>query len=319
MLPTSKLFLSCLAEGELCLKKLPPRINLDSRRSSARSLKPDWIFILPDEILSEIFSHLPPQQWWNLVWNRQPKEAINKAFPLALVCKRWQRIYEPMLYHELGFLCKPESGPGSRFRRILAILTARPRLYRHVRSINVHINDNPKLAFQDLANDFEEFTGLRTVTFSSCYPEGSRCLLEAITRLPLLEDLTLRGVSATVSIQVVLQNFLLPSLKRLELSRYGVSNSSTEFAALDRNWKGDPPPLSHTQTQLEQLLSPAQYLTGNVVSMAFEESTASFNITEHLLRWPTRLVELSITSLWYDQPYTRGGPINNHRSGATVP
>jgi hypothetical protein len=134
--------------------------------------------------------------------------------------------------------------------------------------------------------------------------------LEAIKRLPLLEDLTLRGVSATVSIPVVLQNFLLPSLKRLKLSRYGVSNSSTEFAAPDRNWKGDPPPLSLTQTQLEQLLPPAQYLTGNVVSMAFEESIASFNITEHLLRWPTRLVELSITSLWYDQPYTRGGPIN---------
>jgi hypothetical protein len=216
----------------------------------------------------------------------------------------------PWLYHELGFLCKPESGPGSRFRRILAILTARPHLYRHVRIINFHFNDNPKLAFQDLANHLEKFTGLRTVTFSSCYPEESRCLLEAMRRVPMLEDLTLRGVSATVSIQIVLQNFLLPSLKRLKLSRYGVSNSSTEIAAPDRNWNGDPPPLSLTQTELEQLLPPAQYHTGNVVSMEFEAPTASFNITEHLLRWPTQLVELSIASLWYDSPYTRGGPIN---------
>jgi len=122
-----------------CLKKLPSPINLKPRRSPSRSLKQDRISIFLDEMLSEIFSHLPPRHWWNFAWNRQPrKEDIEKAFPLTLVCKRWRRIYEPRLYHELGFYFSPGSGP-SRFRRILAILSARPHLYLDVRSINVHI------------------------------------------------------------------------------------------------------------------------------------------------------------------------------------
>jgi hypothetical protein len=298
MPPTNQSFLSRSAEGELCLKKLPPPINLKPRRSSSRSLKQDRVSILPDEMLSEIFSHLPPQHWWDFVWNRQPtKEDIENAFPLALVCERWRRIYEPRLYHELGFSFNAGSGP-SRFRRILAILSARPHLYRHVRSINVHINDNP-LTFQDPAKLLEKFTGLRTVTLSSSYPEESRCLLEAVKRVPLLADLTLRGNFGTVSIQVVLQSFLLRSLQSLKLPRYGVSKSSTGLPSPDRNWNWKPaaPPLALTQMELEQLLPPAQYYTGNVISMAFDEPTASFNITEHLLRWPTPLVELSITSL----------------------
>lgn len=115
------------------------------------------------------------------------------------------------------------------------------------------------------------------------YPDISE-LLSTISTLPRLEHLELGGPS----LQLFFRDFTLPSLKSWCLSRYPARNPEDSSAP----WPGEP--ISITQTDLEHLLPPNRYHTGAVTKMSLRDPCCLPNITEHILRWPSALTDLSI-------------------------
>jgi hypothetical protein len=97
---------------------------------------------------------------------------------------------------------------------------------------------------------------------------------------------------------LVLDTLALPTLKSLSLRRYGVRRSSAD---IDAPWPGEP--VVPSQQELENLLPPNRYHTGNVTSLEFSDPSTPAIVSEHILRWPARLVNLSLTWLTHSTGY----------------
>ena len=64
--------------------------------------KVDAISRLPDELLLEIFRHVGRS-------TAPYSEAVEKCIPVPLVCRRWEAIYNVVLFEGLGFYESPDS------------------------------------------------------------------------------------------------------------------------------------------------------------------------------------------------------------------
>lgn len=289
-------YLGSSVKGELCLSKLPPPSQLRPRPRD-EILGPCWISVLPDELLSEIFSYIDPQMSCGL-----PKE--EEKFPLTLVCKKWRRIYEPIFFHTIHANWYLTNTRLSCIRSLLSALQSRPYLAAYPRTMFMSLGTPQPGSCRLLTSIVERCTAVRSVLLRVDYANEIRDLLKAIKSLPLLEYLALFGSSSGPSIQLLFGHFLLPSLKTLQLSRYGVGKSDEDITA---PWPGEP--VSNTSSGLERLLPPSLYHSGNVTSLQFSDPSTTPAVTEHILYWPARLVDLSITNLTHSTSwkyYTTG-------------
>jgi hypothetical protein len=187
--------------GQLYLQK-------PQRARAAESVEPYYISVLPDEVLFEILSYIPPKR------HRYELVKDEGRFPLTLmlVCKKWRRIYEPVLfrtimthYYTTIFL--------SRMRGLLDLLYTRPHLRGYPRNICISISRTVAHAAvcRILSAVIKCCTGLREVSFHSVYTPDISELLSTISTLPRLEHLDLGGPS----LQLFFRDFTLPSLKSL--------------------------------------------------------------------------------------------------------
>ena len=57
-----------------------------------------YISILPDELLAEVFSYLPPDHnvWAGTGYEQCP--------PIPIICKRWGRLYHSVKYRSISFV-----------------------------------------------------------------------------------------------------------------------------------------------------------------------------------------------------------------------
>ncbi|PVH79030.1 hypothetical protein DL98DRAFT_572794 [Cadophora sp. DSE1049] len=262
--------------GQLCLEK-PQQVH------PAESLGPNHISILPDEILFEILSCIPPET------NCHRYEYIKdrESFPLTLVCRKWRRVYEPTFFRTITTRY-PASLKLSRMRELWSLLDTRPYLRGYPRKICILMHRTLAHAAicRILTAIIKCCTGLREVSFYSEYTPEACAILSTISALPRLEHLELGGPS----LQLFLEDFTLPSLKSLVLCRYGGRNPEDSSSTPSR---GEPLPIS--QTYLDHLLPPSRYHTGGVTRMSLEEPSCHSNVTEHILRWPLALTDLSIS------------------------
>jgi hypothetical protein len=262
------------AQRVLCIERPSPLPPGESITSS-----------LPDEILTEIFAHLAPKDFF--VHSSEYEECL----PLTLICKRWRRIYEPFLYQrlDLGFRGWQNA---YRVRQLLENLENRPNLRGNARAIHILLsNPNPNTC-NNIARIVAHCKAIGKVSLHTDkdLPDHASPLLDAIQTLPRLETLHL----SRPSLQTVLGRFDLPSLKTLDLSRYGIGDGSD----LSAPWPLDIP---MSQQNLDQLLPHNRYHTGRAVSLALSDPSTPFRVTEHLVRWPARLQKLSITSLTHSR------------------
>jgi hypothetical protein len=276
-------YLGSSTEGELCLKVLPP--PRPYRTEPLKPLGECFISVLPDEILSQILSYILPKERWDL----SKKE---ERYPLTLVSKDWRRIYEPILFRKIRICSYPREHMLLRIRKLLAVLESRPYLRNYPRIIDLELSNPNATTCRNVANLLKRCMAVRTVSFHTDFTADTWVLLCAIKSLPLLEELSLSGHSSGPSIHLVLENYVLPSLKRLRLSRHGVRKNSADIEA---PWPGEPIPIN--QYDLEKLLPPNRYHTGNVTSLEFSDPSTPPYVTEHILRWPACLVDLSIVWL----------------------
>ena len=260
--------------GQLCLQK-------PQRARAAESVEPYYISVLPDELLFEILSYIPPK--------RHHHELVKdeERFPLTLVCKKWRRIYEPVLFRTIMTHYYSRTIILSRMRGLLDLLYTRPHLRGYPRNICIPISRTVAHAAvcRILTAIIKCCTGLREVSFQSEYTPDISELLSAISTLPRLEHLDL----GAPSLQLFLRDFTLPSLKSLCLSRYGPGRNPEDSSV---PWPIEP--ISITQPSLEHLLPPNRYHTGNVTKMLLRDPSCLPNVTEHIVRWPSALTDLSI-------------------------
>jgi hypothetical protein len=280
--------LGCCPQGELCIIKDPPPLRR-CRTYPTESLGESRISVLPDELLSEVFSYLPPKDYWEVASDEE-------RFPLTLVSKSWRRIYEPILLRKIRISSYPVQKMVRRIRKLLYLLETRPHLRRHPRQIQLEQYCPPESAYTDLAKVLEYCHAVRIVSLHADLRIYYQSIIEAIKSRPLLEDLRLSGHSSGPSLYLVLKTFNLPNLKRLSLSRYGVGRSSEDLAT---PWMGDRVPIN--QLELEELLSPSQYHTGSVTSLELSDPSTPPYVSEKIVSWPARLVHLSITWLTHSQ------------------
>ncbi|KAH6724491.1 hypothetical protein BKA61DRAFT_588555, partial [Leptodontidium sp. MPI-SDFR-AT-0119] len=259
--------------GQLCLQK-------PQRARAAESVEPYYISVLPNEVLFEILSYIPPKR------HRYELVKDEERFPLTLVCKKWRRIYEPVLFRTI-MTHYPTTIFLSRMRGLLGLLYTRPHLRGYPRKICISIYQTVAHAAvcRILTAIIKCCTGLREVSFYSVHTPDTSELLSTISTLPRLEHLGL----GSPSLQLFFRDFTLPSLKSLHLSQYGPGRNPEDSSV---SWPGEPIPI--TRTCLKHLLPPNRYRTGDVTRMLLRDPSCLPNVTEHILRWPSALTDLSI-------------------------
>jgi hypothetical protein len=271
------------AQRVLCIERQPPLPPGESITSS-----------LPDEVLAEIFAHLAPKAYFI------HSTVYTECLPLILICKRWRRIYEPFFYRKLDLGLRGWQN-AHRVRQLLENLRNCPNLRGNARAICIFLsNPNPNTC-NNIARIVVHCKAIGEVGLhtDSDLPGHAAPLFHAIQNLPRLETLHL----SRPSLQAVLERLDLPSLKTLNLSQYGIGNGS----ALSAPWPTD---VLARQEELERLLPHNRYHTGRVTSLTLSDPSTPLRVTEHLLRWPERLQNLSLTSLTHAR-YAREYSLTN--------
>jgi hypothetical protein len=185
-------------------------------------------------------------------------------------------------------------------RQLLQNLQVRPDLRGHAKAIYIQLSSPNQNTCNNIAMIVAYCKATRSIMLCTDLTHLTLPLLDAMANLPSLESLRLSGSSSGPSIHMVLDHFDLPSLKSLELSRYGIGKGTDPSA----QW---PSYVPATQLDLDRLLSPDRYHTGNVTSLVLSDPSTPPGASEQILRWPAHLERLSIISLThssYAREYT---------------
>ena len=109
--------------------------------------------------------------------------------------------------------------------------------------------------------------------------------------MPRLEELSLSGIDHGPSISLIFNNFDLPTLRTLNLWRYGPGVEGSPFAP----WSTQQ--ISVSRSDLEAIFPSSKYHTSKISSLQLSDPSALPMVTEHILRMPANLVNLSLTDL----------------------
>ena len=122
-------------DKQLCLQK-----GVRSHAAEFDDPRPGHISILPDELLSNILSYIPPKTGDYLCKPDQRKDSV----PLTLVCKTWRRIDERTLFRSITTR-HPASLMLSRLRTLLEIFETRPHIQDYPREVHISMHRTPHL------------------------------------------------------------------------------------------------------------------------------------------------------------------------------
>lgn len=297
-----------------------------------------FIAVLADEILLEIFSYIRPEWHSRRVpspltldedyWSRESsddgsgdevesgseEEMGNGAeseegedteevlaeplwVPLALVCRKWWLIYDAILYRQLNVVTGWDRNWSLGIMPLLDLLERRPAIQRYPRAISLSLGDLGPRGYAGTGRILSLCKSIRKVALHTRLSSDIWPLLYEIEKLPLLEELSLSGTDVGPSISLIFNHFNLPTIKTMTLDRYGPGVENSPNA----HWERVPV----SQCDLEAMFPPSKYHTSNVSSLKLSEPATLPMETEHLLRMPANLVNLSLTSLKdsYTYPY----------------
>lgn len=262
------------AEGTVSVKLTPPRRQKEP-------LGPCFISALPEELLFEIFSYIPPKI------DPRDREEDEGPFPLTLVCRSWRRVYEPMLFGSIYM----DRSVDRRIRKLLKILKNRPDLHSHPRTIHLRLSysNASEATYTAVAEVVELCRVIRAIFLGADFNTWSEPLLRSMMSLPTLEHLHLFDGP---SVHLIREFLALPTLKHMEAYRYGIGENSTDPGS---PWLTGPIPI--TQQDLDKLISPDRYYTSSVTSLGLSDPCTTGHVSKYILQIPARLEELSITWL----------------------
>lgn len=275
-------YLGSSSQGTLCILPCPWDI------SPSRTLGKCFISTLPDELLAEVLEFLAPPSYF--LHNSQYEQLL----PILFVCRRWRRLYEPLLYRriDLGYNGWEKL---RRTYRLLETLKQRPELRACVRETDIQlfkINDTTSGAIADILRYCE--SSLRKLSLHTRWESSAIWpILCTIRNFPRLEALRFSGYEGGPALQMILTHFDGTVLKTLALSRYGLSFGDGPGAPWNSANATGPPFIS---ASAENLLA-AHRIRGKVTTLKLNDPSAPLHITELLVHWPACLVSLTLTNL----------------------
>ena len=242
-----------------------------------------YINKLPNELLTEILAYLPPD-----IFLHEPP-TYEQSPPIALVCKLWERNYDATQYQNI-FL----SG-YSRWRKlynwkVLKTLRQQAELCHHVRRISVCMDYVSEATNREIAGTIKSCRAIHTVVLHVDWSIKVWPIIHAIEMLPRLQYLVLLGPRGGVSLQMLVRHFNQPTLRYVELHRYGLA-------------RGDTPGFFYFQHEPP---SPEEVVMLSVGARLRSSAISSLNLTDPstppictmiLLQWISKLVKLSLSAL----------------------
>ncbi|OJD22465.1 hypothetical protein ACJ73_06191, partial [Blastomyces percursus] len=244
---------------------------------------------IPDEILEKIFLKIAlddavGQSHIFLPLNVDPRSSLT----LMLVCQKWHRIAEPILYRRLKYVCKPpitKEHAGS----LLHLLDQKPYLSDYIRELFIY---GPELVYCENSIDLQEqvFDEAVVKILPHCkrlkFLHLDRELLGPPSAVPTaIKNLPLTSLSITTVESSLLRNgffnFLL-GLRYLESLKIGL-------------W-ASPSPI----TNVERL--PADFRRqSNIKFLELQEANTYPTLTEDCLAFPAALEDILLTGFHFSR------------------
>jgi hypothetical protein len=182
-----------------------------------------FILRIPNELISKILSLVtvrPPYEW--------PRNYYGRILPLVTVCRRFNRIASPLLYHTAIFenSCGivPPCLPARKFHRTVH---ENPMLRPYVKTLKLYIRDLHhilSLDEYDIANDFMVwFPNVTSFKFQAGFANGKRkytwpMIAKGVKHMPSIREISLhREDFDGLLICDVIENLNIPSLRKLEI------------------------------------------------------------------------------------------------------
>lgn len=241
-----------------------------------------FISSLPDELLAQILDHLAPP---NLFYHGPEYE---KYLPILIVCERWRRLYEPILYRGIDLGHAGWQKPR-RTARLVKTFEDRPGIPGHVREIHIQIYQPSDATCRMVVWVIQCCKSLRKLSLHMTMSSTVWPIIHTASKLPRLETLQLTGYEGGPALQMILTHFDLPTLKELHLSRYGLSVDNGPKAPWRSVAGSTPPSLDHIFSH--------HSCNGAVTALSLTDPSAPPDITKSLLQWPAHLTSLSIDFL----------------------
>ena len=237
---------------------------------------PNLTKLIPDELLTLVFDHLPPRYSERYLWTNRHASALS----VLLVCKRWHRCYAPFFYRKLNIDKKIRSIKLSK------TLEHQPELCDHVREVEVTVNKRkPDIDF--LTNILQRCSKIRTLSLHGDWSEDMQPLLETIARLEYIDTLSFTSSTAGPSVYAILRQLERSTLKHLRLERFGVGRAEQLEAPWSRN------STVFTAQQAEQLLPRTRHRSGSVSSLTICDPAAPAEVIRLIMNWPAALVSFT--------------------------
>ncbi|MCJ1231159.1 hypothetical protein MMC12_007835 [Toensbergia leucococca] len=251
---------------------------------------------LPNEILADILSYLAPRPATSVL-----KTEYAECLSIPLVCHRWRRLYDTVLYRKIDLGLEAWEGTP-RPRRLFRTLTERPDLRDHVRVIHVNLLTPYHATCRVIADIIQYCNSVRKLGLHINLDPGDFVTLAAF--LPLrnaakglsrLEKLQFSGKQYSSPLRDIMNYFDLPTLRKMEIDGYGLD------PRVDPHSPGTEVPwneIDYTPHQeVEEFFAARQYSSGLTI-LKLRYPRVSPSITQRFLEWPAQLESLSLTQLF---------------------
>ena len=160
---------------------------------------------LPEELLASILEFLPPD-----LYDHDRKTSYSLWSIIPTTCSQWQRLYEPILYHEIGIGSSEGQSPH-RTWRLTRTLHERPQLCDYVRCLTVSQYSPVNVTCHEVVGIIERCRSIRHLDLKLKSMSTNWSIIHATGRLPNLTSLSLSPPSPAV--QMLLAHFGMPTFK----------------------------------------------------------------------------------------------------------
>jgi hypothetical protein len=196
---------------------------IDHTRQDRLPTGETFISRIPNELISEILTLVavrPSHEW--------PRNYYGRVLPLVTVCKRFNRIATPLLYHTAVFenSCGivPPCLPARKFHRTVQ---ENPILRPYVKAVKLYIEEFHQiksLGEYDIANDFMTwFPNVTSFQLQAGFANGKRkytwpMIAKGMKHMPFMREISLcREDFDGLLICDVIENLNIPSLRKLKI------------------------------------------------------------------------------------------------------
>lgn len=243
-----------------------------------------YIHSLPVELMIDILEYLTPAT------KSDYEPEYYRFLPIPLVSRHWQRLYDPILYRtiDLGYRGR---GKTRRTSTLSQTLETRSELRTYVKEIIIRLSRPSHVQCVIIPDIIQYCTSIRKLTLHTHMSSEVWPIIDTAGKLQKLQSLHISSQigGPHLNLQMILSHFSMPTLKELEIRRYGLSVNSESGVP----W---PQTVSPTQQRVEDYFSTCHH-HDTLTTLRLDAPSTPPEVTEKLLQWPRHLTSLSITNL----------------------